>query len=461
MRKRKALLTGLLVVAMTAGSVAYGSTPSSTDTETGGASDANLPQDVTLTLWTDQSINTDAWQTQFARFADEYKNYNYSLDIEAFAGSDRATKMAAAISSNSLPDMGLYAWFTDTDWCHEGHVLDVSEITGSVKDKMYDSVYEETRLNGKSYMVPLWSNYWTIIYNADLLKAAGAGEYVGDDPNEISIWTIDEFNDILEKVSKSMSGNQYCLPVCTADNQADTTNLMWLTMYGGKLWKDGYSNAGNDEQVIKGLEAVGNWSEKGYTNSDIVSKSNNDVPSDFTNQLTAFSYGYYSNYTDYKSQMEDGSIDTFDIRIAAFPKNIDGEDTYQVANYVYGISAFDTGDSDRETVTKLFLNWLVNDIDAMKETCMAVSSLESIAMDSTVIADNPIFESYNKYIDADHINLFHGNVAGYVSTRPMLFPQLQAYFGGQASAKDALTEYMNEANASIQEYMDNSVILNS
>jgi|GEM_PF-1715862 len=452
--------TNSTTAASTESKAAAAETSAQSGTTAAASAASNLPSNVKITLWTDQSISTDAWQAEFSRFAEQYKSQNYSLDIQAFAGSDRSTKMAAAISSNSLPDMGLYAWFTDTDWCHQGYVLDVSDITGKVKDQMYPSVYQETQLNGKSYMVPLWSNYWGMMYNADMLKSAGLEKYVPSDPNEVTVWTMDQFNEILKTVSASMSGNQYCLPLFAADNQADTTNLLFLTMNGGQLWKDGLSDAGTDSKVVSALDTMGGWVKSGYTNKDVVSKSNNDVPSDFTNKLACFSYGYYSNYKDYLKQMNSGSIGKFDIRIAAFPKTDNGKDTYQMANYVYGISAFDTKDTDRETVTKLFLNWLVNDKKAMTDLSMAISSIQSIATDKDVIAANPVFESYAKKIDQDHLNQFHGNVAGYVSTRAMLFPQLQAYFGGSATAQAALTTYMDQANKSIQNYIKNSVILN-
>lgn len=156
-------------------------------TEEAPAADAELPSDVTLTFWTDQSIDPDLWQAEFARFAKEYEEYNYSLNIEAFAGSDRATKVAAAIESNSLPDLCLFAWFTSSDWCHQGFLMDISDVVDPVKDQMYSSVYEETRLGGSSYMLPLWSNYWSLIYNADMLKDAGLEKYVAEDPNDISI----------------------------------------------------------------------------------------------------------------------------------------------------------------------------------------------------------------------------------------------------------------------------------
>lgn len=431
-------------------------------TEEAPAANAELPSDVTLTFWTDQSIDPDLWQAEFARFAKEYEEYNYSLNIEAFAGSDRATKVAAAIESNSLPDLCLFAWFTSSDWCHQGFLMDISDVVDPVKDQMYSSVYEETRLGGSSYMLPLWSNYWSLIYNADMLKDAGLEKYVAEDPNDISIWTMAEFEEILDGVSKNMSGEQYCLPVFAADNQADTTNVLWLSSQGGQLWSDGgLSNAGSDEKVIAALETLKKWADAGYTNSNIISKSNNDVPSEFCNGLCCFTNGYYSNYTDYKNQMEAGDISTFDVRLAAFPV-VDGSgaDDYRFANYVYGLSMFETGNEDQIAVAKLFMKWLSQDREALTNLCMAVSSYPEIAEDADVIAANPMFESYSKYVDADHIMTFHGNVAGYVSTRSLLFPELQAYFGGQKDAKQALTDYMDQANGSIQEYIDNSVILN-
>lgn len=436
-----------------------GGAPAASNDDSGDAGDG-LPSNVTVNFWTDQSIDPAVWEAEFARFAadEKYKDHNYAISIEAFAGADRATKVAAAIESNSLPDLALFAWFTATDWCHQGYVLDISDVVEPVKDQMYPSVYEETKLGGRSFAFPLYSNYWTMIYNADMLKAAGLEKYVGENPNEMSVWTMDEFEEILAGVSASMSGDQYCLPLFAADNQADTTNVLFLSSQGGSLWSaDGHSQAGDDEKVVAALDKMAAWHDAGYTNSNIVSQSNNTIPAEFCNGQTCFSYGYYSNYVDYKNQMEAGDIDAFDIRLAAFPY---GGSDYRVGNYVYALNMFDTGKQDQITVTREFLKWLSQDQQALTNLSLAVSSYPEIAEDPDIIAANPMFESYSKLVDAEHILNFHGNVSGYVSTRSMLFPELQAFFGGEKDAKQAMTDYMNQANGSIQEYIDNSVILN-
>ena len=73
-------------------------------------------------------------------------------------------------------------------------------------------------------------------------------------------------------------------------------------------------------------------------------------------------------------------------------------------------------------------------------------------------ASKPIYAGLAKV--EPYIWDFTGGVAGYVSTRSLLFPELQAAFSGEKTAAEALANYSKGANEVIQEYMDNSLVLN-
>ena len=80
------------------------------------------------------------------------------------------------------------------------------------------------------------------------------------------------------------------------------------------------------------------------------------------------------------------------------------------------------------------------------------------SLSDKLATDYPIYAS----MDAmdDYIWDFTGGVAGYVATRSVLFPELQAAFSGEKTAADALAAYSAAANEIIDEYMENSLVLN-
>ena len=155
--------------------------------------------------------------------------------------------------------------------------------------------------------------------------------------------------------------------------------------------------------------------------------------------------------------MEKGEIAKFDMRIAAIPVKKDGKDTVTMANYVYGASVMNNGKEDQMIVGREFIKWLLNNEEHL--TAFNVNAIPCYAsITEATAAAKPIYAGLAKV--EPYIWDFTGGVAGYVSTRALLFPELQAAFSGEKTAAEALANYSKGANEVIQEYMDNSLVLN-
>lgn len=424
------------------------------------ADDSGLPAGpVEIELWTDMSIDESILTNAISAFEAAYADKGYKVTLNKFAGSQRSELISAAKETNTLPALLLSAWFTTSDYAHQGMIADITDIAETVKDDMYSTAYDSTIIDGKSYMVGLYQSYFGFLYNADMLKAAGLEEYVPEDPNEVTVWTVDDMEQaILPKLAEAMQGTEkYPIGFFAADNQADTFMMNWLTMLGGKLWDNGVSVAGEDEKTVAALDKMVSWTNNGWTNSNVVTKSGSEVGGEFKNQVSALSSGQFTNYTANLKAMENGEIDTFDMRIAAIPVQNGSDDSCTMANYVYGASVMNNGNEDQMAVAKEFIRWLLNDSENLTAiNANAIPCYKSIT--ESLEADNPIYEALAKV--EPYIWDFTGGVAGYVSTRSLLFPELQAAFSGDKTAAQALADYSAGANEVIQEYMENSLILN-
>ena len=120
-------------------------TPSQPAAAAGGE---NLPSGpVEIQLWTDFTIDDNILVHAVDGFNEAYKDKGYTVVLDKFAGSERSAKMAAAIEANQLPALFFSAWFTTSDFVHQGYVADISDIAAAVKEDMFPSAYEATQID--------------------------------------------------------------------------------------------------------------------------------------------------------------------------------------------------------------------------------------------------------------------------------------------------------------------------
>jgi multiple sugar transport system substrate-binding protein len=424
------------------------------------ASDTLPSGPVEINLWTDTGVSADTWNAIINKFEQKYSNPGYKVKLYQFSGSDRAVIMSAAIKSNTLPALFSSAWFTSTDFVHEGYVADISDIAKTVKDKMNGSAYNATAINNKSYMIGMYQLYIGMMYNATLFKSAGLSGYVSGSENKIATWTLDDLKVILSKLADYFKGTErYPLGFYAASQQADVFNLNMLSMYGGNLWKNGKSTAGSDKNVVKALDTMLGWYKSGWTNSNVVTKDGTEVGPDFKNQLSGVCSGATTDITSIRSAMAKGTIKKFDVRLAAIPQLINGANDYTMTSYTYGLSVMNNGKPGEIAVAREFIKFLLNDKESLTAlNTFSIPCFTSVSKNPEVLAAHPEYAEFAKM--TDKLWDFTGNVPGYVTTRSYLFPQLQSAFSGEKTAQQALTDYSAKANAVIDEYAKNSLVLN-
>lgn len=443
-----------------AGSEVAGAEASQADTGTTSDTGSSLPdKPVEIQLWTDFNIDEEVLQAAIDKFEEAYKDPGYTIVLDKFPGSDRAMKLSLAKEAKTLPALFWSAWFTTADEVHQGNIACIDDLVAPVKDDLYPSVYIDTSIDGKSYMVGMYQSYFGLLYNADYFKAAGLEEFVPADELEIAQWTLADLEEkILPALAAEFAGTEkYPFGLFAASNQADTHMMNLLSMYGGKMWTDGRSTAGSDEKVVKALETMKSWTEKGYTNSDVGTKDGTGMMPDFQNQLSAISFGQYTNYTNTTGKIASGEITAFDVRLASIPVHDNGQDSNIMADYIYGASVMNNGKEDEVAVAKEFLRWLLSDTESLTAiNTNGMPCFQSIT-DATKDA-TPIYASYEKM--SDKLWDFTGRIPGYVETRKDLFPAIQSVYSGEKTAEQALVEYQDKANQVIDEYKENSLILN-
>lgn len=425
------------------------------------SSDTAHSSDLSFNIWCDASAVIPEFDTLWADFmAEKYPDYNWDLKVTGIAGGDRATEVTAAINTNSLPDMSWFPYFTTTDWMHEGYYVDMSDVVEAHADQINAAALGEANIGGSYYVLPVIQDHIMMMYNVDIMEAAGLGDYVAEE-NKISVWTVDEFETVLAGLADNLKGTEkFPLSLWAGNEQADTMTLNLLNLYGGGLWKDGFSAAGESKEVADALNQLITYMNNGWTNSDVVTKLATSWYSDFCNQTSAITFCQYTSYVTLLKDQESGAVEEFQIRLLAIPQSIDGKDTYTATSYMYGASMFQTNNEEKQAICKEFLDWICSDNDRILTITTGYPAFNDLTSNETVLAANPYYKSFAELLTDGHTWVFNGTVPGYSQTRATLYPELQAAFGGNKSAEDALKSYQDAANAVIQEYTDNSLILN-
>lgn len=413
--------------------------------------------ELSTVIWTDSQPLESGILATVEAFLQEHPEYQIS--VEAFPGSERAQKLALSKESGTLPSLFLTAFFTSADEVHQGSILPVTDII----ETAYAGNISETALNSVKiandyYQVPLFTSSQGLLYNADMFIKAGLEEYISSSPDEIICWTLDDLDSVILPTLKEYlaDSGKYVMTLYAADNQNDSYTHNLLKIYDGNIFTNGVCSAGEDENVIKALEKVKEWVDKGYTNSDVNTRLWTECNADFRNELCAISAGQYQTYLNHLAAFENGSAAPFDVRVAAVPcVTADGENTGRMHMYTYGFVLMNVDDTQLQ-IAREFLSWLASHDEYIPAMINGVPTLTSVLDDMK--DDNPLYVAYQ---DAEkYVFDFTGGVPGWVSTRNVFYPEMQAAFSGTKTPEQALMDYQNAANEIILEYTENSVVLN-
>ena len=236
------------------------------------------------------------------------------------------------------------------------------------------------------------------------------------------------------------------------NNQADTWNLSYLRMFGSPFFDENGHLCVNDEAGVKALEYILDLYKNGLTVPGAESLTSNDCNAMFQNKQIAVSFTNSTLYTNLKSDMGSGAIESFDARLA----NIPGDPHPNSFTYVSGFMAMNTNDETRIAASKDFIKYVCTDPELVLASKNTMPVRASVA--EQVKDELPLLPAYDK--NAQYIYNFSNNMPGYNELRNVLFPELQAALTGQKTAKEALDAYVEKGNVVIDEGRAGSVIYN-
>jgi multiple sugar transport system substrate-binding protein len=391
------------------------------------------------------------------KFSKQYKEHDVKVNVQVVAGDQRDELLNVNLNGGTPPDIFFESVFAMGDYAHRGALVPLNDIVDEESKKDIAKNYWENVTFGEDiYFYPFSHMPGTLAYNADMFKDAGLEEFVGEE-NGIKTWTLDEYEQILNKLKtdlpKDKYSNSYPMALYALNNQADTWNLAYLRMFGNKFFDKKGNLIIDDAKGEKAAAWLKEIYDEGLTNPGAESVSSNDANAMFQNQQLAISFTNSVLFNNAKADMESGKAPKFDLRLANIPSESGDPLTF---TYVTGAAVFNTGDDTRMKVSKDFVKFFSTDEELVKASKNGVPVRTSVADEFK--AEKPLFEAYDE--NAKYLFNFTGNVPGYSQLRQVLYPELQALYTGQKSAAEAMKDYQKNGNQAIEEAKASSVIYN-
>ncbi|WP_026907182.1 ABC transporter substrate-binding protein [Paucisalibacillus globulus] len=391
------------------------------------------------------------------RFSEEYDEYDVKINVEVIAGDQRDEMLNVNLNGGTPPDMFFESVFAMGDYAHRGALVPLNDIVDDeAKSDIAENYWETVTFGDDVYFYPFSHMPGTMVYNADMFKAAGLESYIGSE-DSIKTWSLEEYEEILQGLKENTPSDQYSnafpMGLYALNNQADTWNLAYLRMFGNEFFGEDGSLVVDDENGAKALAWLKKIYDDGLTNPGAESVSSNDVNAMFQNQQLGISFTNSVLYNNLQADMENGNVAEFDARLANIPSESGDPLSF---TYVTGTAVFDTGDETRIKVSKDFVKFFSTDPELVKSSKNGVPVRTTVA--DQYKDENPLFAAYDE--NAQYMFSFTGNVPGYSELRQVLYPELQALYIGDKTPEEAIAAYQEKGNEVIEKSKADSVIYN-
>lgn len=374
------------------------------------------------------------------------------ISVQVVPGDERDSKLSVATQTNTLPDIFFDSSFVLSTFAHQGLLEPFdSVIDDKNRADISDAIWDNVSIDDQTYFYPFAQNPGMLVYNADMLKAAGLEEYTAG-KTDIADWTVEDFETILTTLKESNS-RVSPLGLYAKNNQGDTWNMMYLRMFGSTFFADNGELNVNEKEGVEALEFLKKLNDEKLVTPGAESLSSNDVNAMFQNQQVGISFANAVLYEGMLETMANGSLDEFDMRLA----NIPGKEQPLSFTYVLGSGVFNTNGEERTKLAQDFVKFYSENEDLVQASMNFLPVRNSIV--DAKKEEMPLLETYmnnDKYV----IN-FSNNTPGYAEIRNALYPELQAALTGEKTSQEALDSFVESGNKAINKGLRRSKALNN
>ena len=244
---------------------------------------------LTFTTWgTDSELS--GFRTQISRF--EKANPGSQVALNAVPYAQMLTNIDAQLQAGTPPDLFRVPYYTFGSYAGRGQLLDLSDhLPPSFGDRFTPAAWAAVQSKGKPFGVPHHTDTTAILYNKEMLTAAG----INTVPTTLeSAWTWEEFDEVAATLRKSLPANQYPFAYNWQGNGV-TRWLSWLFQENGRFLANNLIDPAIDSAAgRRAVDFTSSFFTKGYVPKTDTIKSPSYAQDSWYSKTTAmvFSGGF-------------------------------------------------------------------------------------------------------------------------------------------------------------------------
>lgn len=372
-----------------------------------------------------------------ADFTKEYKDAKVKVVVTQFDNRDELKNIEQCFDKPTATDV-LYSDYMNMEThIHTGRVIPLeSIISQEMKADISASLWKQSQLDGKTYMLPYLYRQNILVYNKDMFKKAGLTRFISN-KDEVQTWTMEEWEEILAALRQSMPKNSYPLMMMAKNWMGDAHSMCYIRSRGSSFFDaKGRVNVATPEGIA-GLKWIKDCVDKGYMPEDAADMEILDNFDLFQAGQMAIYMGNLGSFYLYKC----------DYGMVNFPSVKGGVNT----NFISGFEIYDNNDADKLAAAKAFVKYIY-------------SSKYLDYSSGNIPASKKVLEKYAKELapvrkffdNAKYSVSYTGGNPNWIGVRTAFYPQMQKLLRGDKTPAEVAKLIDEACNKEIEKGYANS-----
>lgn len=364
-------------------------------------------------------------------FAERYTDADVTVKVVEYENTEENAMIEGYFDTDDAADVLFNDYFTMEAHVFSGKVVPLDDIiSDDIRNDIDETFWNQSRVNGRTYMLPYLYRQNVLACNNEWLRRAGMEEYVSDG-TKVRTWSMDEWEKILAAERKVMPETSYPLMMYAANNQGDTHITCYIRSQGSSFFDGNNRLELETPEGIAGLKWIKDCMDKRYMPENAAGI---ELLTCY-DMFMAGQLGFYICNAAIEDNMEDYGL-------VNFPTVNGGCNT----NFLTGFEVFDNGDVRKLKAAKSFVRY-VYESDFLDYSTEAIPCSSKIA---EKYAD--YLKPMEKYtVNADKGVDFTGGNPNWLGVRNILYKHIQKLLTGEKTPAEVAKELDGEANNIIED----------
>ena len=367
-------------------------------------------------------------------FAAQYPDADVTVDVVKFAYTEEDDYITGCFDTADAADVLFEGYFNMAGYIHTGRVVPLDDIIpDALRGDIDDALWEMSRVDGKTYMLPYYSLQNTLCFNKELFRACGLEEYVGAEGAILS-WTPEAWEVILSTLAEKLPEMSYPMMMYAKNDQGDTHIMTLLRSRGSAFFDaDGRFHL-NTPEGIAALQWIADSYEKGFFPAGCENLEINDCMELFRNGQLAI------------CMTNSATAISLDLGTTGFVNFPSADGAGYNTSFVTGFQVFDNGDLAKLAAAKAFLRYFYGNEVLMDYAQTGLPASRSTA--ERVRQHIFLQEAYSA--NAAHTVDFTANNPNWRGVRDVFYPQIYDLLTGAKTPEEAAAAIDAACNAAIE-----------